>query len=84
MLRRYSVLPLACGHFDCFGVVFKALLISFEVWTFFFFKAVYHFPVVSLQPLLPVALPFSFNTPRCLLFFLPLLLSFSLSAALTV
>lgn len=69
MLRRYSVLPPACGHFDCFGVVFKALLISFEVWTFFFLKAVYHFPVVSLQPLLPVALPFFFNTPDASFFF---------------
>lgn len=44
--------------------------ITYFLWSldFFFFKAVYHFPVVSLQPLLPVALPF-FLTPPCLLFF---------------
>lgn len=71
------MLPPACGHFDCFGVVFKALLISFEVWTFFF-KAVYHFPVVSLQPLLPVALPFFLTPPDASFFF------FSLSCFLSL
>lgn len=34
MLRRYSALAPDCSHFDCFGLVFKAFFISFEVWTF--------------------------------------------------
>lgn len=77
MLRRYSVLPPACGHFDCFDVVFKALLISFEVWTFFFLKLFIIFPS-SLCNLCCLSLFLFFLTPPDASFF------FSLSCFLSL
>lgn len=71
------MLPPACGHFDCFGVVFKALLISFEVWTFFFLKLFIIFPS-SLCNLCCLSLFLFFLTPPDASFF------FSLSCFLSL
>lgn len=63
MLRRYSVCCPDCGCFACFGLVFKAFFISFEVWTFL---KLFIIPLplsLSLPPwrVSPSQLPLRFN-----------------------